>query len=255
MAVLASGSSGNCTLVATERTKILVDAGLSRKETLRRLALIGESADSIQAILVTHEHWDHIGGLARLSQKNQIPVYIAPLTQQALPPETKLFAIENIQPGARFQIGDFTIDPFTIPHDAADPVAFRLSAEGVQIAVCTDLGYIPQNVKEHLRGSHCLIMESNHDVEMLRSGPYPWTVKQRVMGRTGHLSNHTVCEFLSSEDFDRQVRVLVLAHLSQQNNHPEIARLAAVAALESQNATGTKLTLASQTEPTEVFCF
>lgn len=205
--------------------------------------------------MVTHEHWDHIAGLARLSQKNQIPVFLAPLTQAALPPETKLLAIENFRAGARFQIGDITINPFTIPHDAADPVAFRLSAEGVQISVCTDLGYIPQNVKDHLRGSHCLIMESNHDVEMLRTGPYPWTVKQRVMSRTGHLSNHTVCEFLASGEFDREARVLVLAHLSQQNNHPEIARLAAATALEQQNATGTKLVLAAQNAPTEVFQF
>ncbi len=222
---------------------------------MRRLASIGENPDSIQAILITHEHWDHIGGLARLCQRHRIPIYISPLTQAALPPETQLSAVENIQAGARFQIGDLTIDPFTIPHDAADPVAFRLTAEGVQIAVCTDLGYIPQNVKDHLRGSHCLIIESNHDVEMLRNGPYPWMVKQRVMGRTGHLSNHTLGEFLSSDDYDRQARLLVLAHLSQQNNHPEIARLAAASALQSQSATETKLALASQTEPTEVFEF
>jgi phosphoribosyl 1,2-cyclic phosphodiesterase len=167
----------------------------------------------------------------------------------------KVFAIETIQPGARFHIGDITIDPFTIPHDAVDPVAFRLSAEGVNVAVCTDLGYIPQNVKEHLRGSHFLVMESNHDVEMLRSGPYPWTVKQRVMSRTGHLSNNTVCEFLASEDFDHEARVLVLAHLSEHNNHPEIARLAAAAALQTRNATDTKLTLAAQGTPTELFQF
>lgn len=221
---------------------------------MRRLASIGEHPDSIQAILITHEHWDHIGGLALLSAKHRIPVYIAARTQAALPPETKLASVENIQPGVRFQIGDITIDPFTIPHDAADPVAFRLIAEGVRIAVCTDLGYIPQNVKDYLKGTHCLIMESNHDLEMLRNGPYPWSVKQRVMARTGHLSNHTLSDFLTS-DFDRQARLLVLAHLSEQNNHPEIARLAAASALESQNAADTRLALASQSQPTEVFQF
>lgn len=254
MAVLASGSSGNCTFIATERVKILVDAGLSRRETLKRLAAIGERGDDIQAILVTHEHSDHIAGLYQLATKNKIPVYISSLTRRALPPQTLLDAAETIRPGHSFQIGDLEIDPFTIPHDAVDPVAFRIRSAGVQIAVCTDLGYIPQNVKESLRGTHCLIMESNHDPEMLRNGPYPWTLKQRVMSRTGHLSNKTFCDFLT-DDFDREARVLVLAHLSEQNNHPEIARLAAASVLETRSANETRLLVSSQREPTEVFQF
>ena len=252
--MLGSGSSGNCTFLATNQVKILIDAGLSRRETLRRLASIGESADSIQAILVTHEHWDHIAGLARIAAKNQIPVYISSLTRESLPPQTQLPAVETIQAGSRFQIGDLTIEPFTIPHDAVDPVAFRLTCAGVQVAVCTDLGYIPQNVKESLRGTHCLILESNHDLEMLRNGPYPWAVKQRVMSRTGHLSNSALSEFLTA-DFDREARLLILAHLSEQNNHPEIARLAAASALESKSASGVRLAVSSQREPTEVFEF
>jgi phosphoribosyl 1,2-cyclic phosphodiesterase len=254
VAVLASGSSGNCTFVATERTKVLIDAGISRREIVRRLAAIGERPESIQAILVTHEHWDHVAGLARLATQFRIPVFISALTQNALPQQTALPAVETIQAGKGFQIADLTIDPFTIPHDAMDPVAFRLTSAGVRIAVCTDLGYIPQNVKDSLRGSYCLILEANHDLEMLRNGPYPWAVKQRVMGRTGHLSNLALGEFLTS-DFDRQARVLVLAHLSEQNNHPEIARLAASSALESQNAKETRLAVSSQRESTEVFEF
>jgi phosphoribosyl 1,2-cyclic phosphodiesterase len=252
--VLGSGSSGNCTFVASDRIKILIDAGLSRRETLRRLASIGESADGIHAILITHEHWDHIAGLARIASKHGIPVYISSLTQNSLPPKMDLSAVETIQAGSRFQIGDLTIEPFTIPHDAVDPVAFRITCAGVQVAVCTDLGYIPENVKQYLRGTHCLVMESNHDVEMLRNGPYPWTVKQRVMGRTGHLSNTTLVEFLMN-DFDRQAQLMILAHLSEQNNHPEIARLAASSALEMLAAAETRLAVSSQREPTEVFHF
>ena len=255
VALLASGSSGNCTFIATERTKILIDAGLSGRETQRRLAGIGEKPESIQAILITHEHWDHIAGLARLAKKYRIPVYITSLTRNALPHDIQLPALETIQAGHRFQIADLAIDSFGIPHDAVDPIAFRVKAEGVQVAVCTDLGYIPQNVKDSLRGTHCLIVESNHDLEMLRNGPYPWTIKQRIMSRVGHLSNAALNEFLTSDDFDREARVIVLAHLSEQNNHPEIARMAASQSLESKTSTATRIAVGSQKEPTEVFSF
>ena len=254
MAVLGSGSSGNSTFLATERVRLLIDAGLSRKETLRRLAVIGERLESLDAILVTHEHSDHINGLARLATERRIPVFLSPLTLAALPPQIKLPAVEPFQPGRLFAIGDITVEPFTIPHDAVDPVAFRFTAEGVRIAIVTDLGYMPQNVRHYLAGCHGLILESNHDLEMLRNGPYPWYVKQRVMGRDGHLSNKALGDFLR-EEFDREARVLVLAHLSQQNNHPEIARMAAAAALEAQSARETKLAVSSQYEPTQVFWF
>ena len=146
MAVLASGSSGNCTFIATERTKILIDAGLSGRETQRRLAGIGEKPESIQAILITHEHWDHIAGLARLAGKYRIPVYITSLTRNALPNDIDLPALETIQAGRRFEISDLTVEPFTIPHDAADPVAYRLKSEGVHVAVCTG-----RNARESIR--------------------------------------------------------------------------------------------------------
>lgn len=254
MAVLGSGSSGNSTFLATERVKLLIDAGLSRKEMLRRLACIGERLDSLDAILITHEHSDHINGLARLASERHTSVYISPMTRAALPPQIKLPAVESFQAGRRFEIGNISVEPFTIPHDAVDPVAFRFTAEGVRLAIVTDLGYMPQNVKHYLRGCHGLILESNHDLEMLRNGPYPWYVKQRVLSRAGHLSNTALGEFLRGE-FDREARVLVLAHLSQQNNHPEIARMEAAAALEAQSARETKLAVSSQTEPTEVFWF
>ncbi|MCH8266511.1 MAG: MBL fold metallo-hydrolase [Acidobacteria bacterium] len=254
MAVLGSGSSGNCTFLATERVKVLIDAGLSGRDTLRRLASIGEKPESLQAILVTHEHSDHISGLARLASHYKIPVYVSSPTQAVLPPRVKLPAVETIQAGKQFEIGDLTIDPFTIPHDAVDPVAFRLTAGGIRVAVVTDLGYIPENVKYYLRGCHCLVLEANHDLEMLRNGPYPWFVKQRVMSRDGHLSNHALSNFLSN-DFDGTAQVLVLAHLSECNNHPEIARMAATSALEAQNGRETRLAVSSQQQPTEMFRF
>lgn len=254
MAVLGSGSSGNSTFIATERTRLLIDAGFSGRETLRRLSRIGESLESLDAVLVTHEHSDHVNGLARVANLSKAPVFLSALTRQALPPQVKLPAVETLRPGVRFEIGDISIDPFTIPHDAVDPVAFRFSSQGVQVALVTDLGYMPQNVKHYLAGCHGLILESNHDIEMLRSGPYPWYVKQRVMSREGHLSNTALGEFLR-EEFDREARVLVLAHLSEQNNHPEIARVEAASALEQLDARATKLAVSSQTEPTEVFWF
>lgn len=254
--MLGSGSSGNCTFLATDQVKILVDTGFSHRETLRRLASIGEKPDSIQAILITHEHSDHISGLGRFAKQYRIPVYVSSLTRSAFPPQTELPAVETIQAGKPFQIADLTVEPFTIPHDAVDPIAFRLSSDGIRIALVTDLGYLPENVKDYLRGCHCLIVESNHDLEMLRNGPYPWYVKQRVMARTGHLSNSALAEFLR-RDFDGQAQLLVLAHLSQQNNHPQIARLEASSALESRPAwrDQPRLVVSSQEAPTEVFYF
>jgi phosphoribosyl 1,2-cyclic phosphodiesterase len=144
---------------------------------------------------------------------------------------------EYIRAGQRFAVGDIEIAAFSIPHDAADPVAYTFRAAGRKLALVTDLGYLPALVKHHLRESNCLILESNHDLEMLKVGPYPWHVKQRVMSRTGHLSNHTVSEFLADpESFDDCARYLVLAHLSEQNNTPELARISAEEALNRRPA-------------------
>ena len=217
------------------------------------MASIGEHPESLSAILITHEHSDHIGGLARLAKKHRIPVYISALTRAALPPKMELPGVETISPGRRFEIADLIIEPFTIPHDAVDPVAFRFTAEGLRVAVATDLGYLPENVKDSLRGCHCLVIESNHDIEMLRNGPYPWYVKERVWSRTGHLSNKALGDFLRAE-YDGLAQVMVLAHLSEQNNHPQIARLEATASLELR-ASAPQLVVSSQNEPTELFQF
>ncbi len=248
-----------------------MDAGLSRRETFRRLESIGESPDALDAILISHEHADHIAGVVSLAgvrtdhserrahkQRKKIPVYLSALTRQAIPLESEVeLTLEGFRPGQRFAIQDLEVEPFTIPHDAVDPVAFCFSANGIRVGVCTDLGYMPDSVKVHLRGCHCLVLESNHDLDMLKVGPYPWAVKQRVMSRTGHLSNHAVSEFLL-QDYDGQAHVLVLAHLSEENNHPEIARLSAAMALESRRgrrSDQTRLVVSSQRSPTELFRF
>lgn len=234
---------------------MLVDAGLSRRETFRRLKSVGEEPERLDAILISHEHSDHIGGMASLASKLKIPIYISPLTRNAVPLEdVEPPAFEFFEPGHKFSIKDVEVEPFTIPHDAADPVAFCITAEGIRIGVCTDLGYIPDSVKMHLSGCHCLVLESNHDLDMLKVGPYPWSVKQRVMSRTGHLSNNAVADFLTN-DWDRSAHILVLAHLSENNNHPEIARMSAAMALEARCAAETRLVISSQSTPSELFHF
>src|SRR6266852_1385168 len=256
VSVLASGSRGNCALVASSTTRILVDAGLSGRETFKRLKALGERREDISAILITHEHSDHVSGLQRLAKKLDVPVFMTAPTRHAWSRAVRdaegavpeLPKSEQFSAGRGFRVGDIEVMPFTIPHDAADPVGFTFRAEGVKIGFATDLGYMPVSVRDHLRGCSVLVMESNHDVEMLRSGPYPWSVKQRVMSRVGHLSNESLAEFFSN-DYDGVAEYLILAHLSEQNNHPEIARAAAEQALGGrQGLWRNRVLLATQAE-------
>jgi len=251
--VLGSGSRGNSTLIATEKARILVDAGFSRRETYARLDSIGEECGGFDAILVSHEHIDHVKGLETLATDSKAPIYISAITRDTIAWNGRAKTFEVFTPGEAFTVGDIEISPFTIPHDAADPVAFRIDTQGIRIGVVTDLGYIPEHVKHHVSGCHCLIFESNHDLDMLKIGPYPWHVKQRVMSRHGHLSNLATAKFLR-DDFDGAAQVLVLAHLSENNNHPEIVRMSAEEALSSRRER-MQLHLASQTVPSPVFRF
>ncbi len=253
LTVLASGSRGNCSVLAGGRTRLLVDAGLSCRETLRRLRLAGESEESFDGILISHEHSDHTSGAARLSRQLGVPVFMSRATYEAWArySENGLERVEFFEPGCRFEVGDISVLPFTIPHDAADPVGFSFRVEGMRVGIVTDLGYIPPSVMDHIRGSNLLMIESNHDLEMLRFGPYPWMVKQRVMSRVGHLSNAALADFLLT-DYDGSAAFLVLAHLSEQNNHPELARQAAQGALGQRTGLfSNRLLLASQGEPLE----
>jgi phosphoribosyl 1,2-cyclic phosphodiesterase len=253
--VLASGSSGNSSLVATNTTRLLIDAGLGVRDLMQRLASTGESLDRLDAILITHEHSDHISGLCRLLRKlrRPIPVYVTQRTAPVIDWETCEPAIERFQAGSSFTIGDISIDSFTIPHDAIDPVGYTFRAAGVKIGIATDLGYIPDSIKYHLRSTDVLLLESNHDIEMLKVGPYPWSVKQRVMGRNGHLSNDVVSDFLR-DDFAASTASLILGHLSEHNNHPELVRMSAASALERRGLS-TRLHIAEQNQPSEVFTF
>jgi phosphoribosyl 1,2-cyclic phosphodiesterase len=308
--VLASGSKGNATVLSGGRTRILVDCGLSCRELFRRMRLMGEEPETLDAILITHEHSDHVGGVAVTARKLGIPVYFTEGTHRAwmrwISPQrqmtyaqwleqirkqaaerqaeadvagleseanesdlvegrevetsepvepakakdpTWLPAVEYFQAGEPFEIGDISISSFTIPHDAADPVGFVFRAEGVRIGFATDLGYIPPNVKAQLKGLDLLLLESNHDLEMLRDGPYPWAVKQRVMSRVGHLSNEAAAEFLEN-GYDGQAAYVILAHLSESNNLPDLARVTAERALIGRaSLLATRLLLAEQNEP------
>ena len=337
--VLASGSKGNSTIVSGGRTRILVDAGLSCRELFRRMRLAEEVPETLDAIVITHEHQDHVNGLAVTARKLGIPVYFTESTHRAWmrwltprrqmtyaqwleqcrkqaaereaepeattletqaeesdpeeaveiqiecqtngaeatqpsdaepdptentgptkPPTMKedptwLPAVEYFRAGESFSIGDITFSPFTIPHDAADPVGFVLSSEGVRMGFATDLGYIPPNVKEQLRDLDLLLLESNHDLEMLRDGPYPWSVKQRVLSRVGHLSNDATADFLSTA-YDGQAAYVILAHLSENNNLPELARVAAERALLGRaSLLANRLLLAEQHQPLSAIRF
>ena len=329
MTVLASGSKGNSTVISSGRTRILVDAGLSCRELLRRMAQAGEDSSTLSAILITHEHIDHVAGLGVMARKLKVPVFITEPTHRAWvqmlrprstmtyakwleqvqrekesraaavaseynpaadassvahlatvasaphsalnqpigieaaadPAEddsgttqraakksdpTHLPAVEYFRAGTDFSIGDIAITAFTIPHDAADPCGFVFESAGIRMAMATDLGYMPPNVKAALRRIDAMLLESNHDLEMLRDGPYPWSVKQRVMSRVGHLSNDATAEFLTN-DYDGSAEYIVLGHLSESNNVPELARMSAEQAL-GRRATllGNRLVLASQ---------
>src|ERR1700730_874884 len=263
VSVLASGSRGNTAIVESSSVRILVDAGISCRETFKRLKSLGRNPRDISAILITHEHSDHVYGLATLAKKLNVPVFMTGATHQAwaralrddsgeLP---KMAKLELFSAGRSFQIGDITVTPFTIPHDAADPVGFTFRAEGTKIGIATDLGYMPPSVRDQLRGCDVLMIESNHDLEMLRVGPYPWSVKQRVMSRVGHLSNEKLAKFLCTE-YDGNASYLVLAHLSELNNHPEIARGTAEKALGlRQTLLYNRVKLARQSEAMEAIRF
>jgi phosphoribosyl 1,2-cyclic phosphodiesterase len=233
----------------------LVDAGLSRRETVARLAAIGETIDDLDGILVSHEHTDHVSGIwtvaKRRDKRPHVPVYVTEPTYSTLAKPTYEPAVETFCAGTKLVIGDIEVETYTTPHDAIDPIGFCFYTQGLKAGLVTDLGYMPDSIRFHLRDTDFLILESNHDVEMLKVGPYPWQVKQRVMGRKGHLSNDVASDFIRL-DLAATTRTLVLGHLSEQNNHPELARLAAAQALAGRGLP-TSLVVALPKKQTEVF--
>lgn len=241
--VLASGSRGNATYVSDGRTAILIDAGLSGIEIQRRMAARGLNPADLDAILVSHEHADHIHGVGVLSRRFELTVHISDRTLQASGAAMgQLSAIVPFACGRTFAIGGLTIHPFSISHDAEDPAGFTISTGGVKIGLATDLGIVTKMVSTHLRCCDILILEANHDARMLVDGPYPWHLKQRIRGRSGHLSNDDAACLLETLRHERLMHV-VLAHLSEENNTPGKAMETVEAAL---NGTRIELQVASQ---------
>lgn len=252
VSVLGSGSRGNATFIKTSRVRLLLDAGMSRTEISTRLEAIGEDPDGIDAVLVTHEHTDHSGGLKMLLKDLPIDAFLTAGTMRAIQADQYELSgskIHPVTPGTPFTVGDVEVFPYRVPHDALEPVAYTITCAGVKIAQLTDIGYLPDWVADRLRGSHLLILESNHDLEMLRIGPYPWSLKQRLMGRYGHLSNTAVSRFIRDQ-YDGMAEHLLLAHLSSKNNHPELARQEAARALRYRGFNQATLSVTSQDEPT-----
>lgn len=267
LTVLGSGSTGNAILIVAGGTHVLVDAGLSAREIARRLMLVGCDPARLDGVILTHEHGDHAGGLRVLLKNLRCPVYITGETREAYvserrgvssdEPRKRLEAlrerVETISSSRDFCIGQLDFHPFTVPHDAADHFGLNVAYAGVRIGVVLDCGHITTLVRERLKGCAAIIIESNHDPDMLKACPvYPWELKQRILSRTGHLSNEAVAEWLR-DDFDGTASHIVLAHLSQRANNPHLARISAEMALRARNSIfqpQTEIVISSAKEPT-----
>lgn len=249
--VLGSGSTGNAVLISSEKTNVLVDAGMSAREILRRLGEVGVDHEQLDGVLITHEHGDHAGGLRVLMSSVKCPVFISGPTcnayfdtrsggtngdseaskrQKALNERTV-----EITSNHDFRIGDIDFEPFSVPHDAADNFGFVAKRDGVRVATLMDFGYFTELIKEKLRGCDAIVVESNHSRDMLRAcSVYSWDLKQRIMSRTGHLSNEDLADWLQM-DFDGNARHVVLAHLSQRANDQHLAKITAETALKMRS--------------------
>jgi len=250
--LLASGSRGNSLFVEAGGTKILVDAGLSAREIVARLASIEVSASEIDGIIISHEHNDHIRGVGALARKFDLPVLISyPASREAAGHLHSVRLVE-FESGCSFQFRELLIDPFPITHDTADPVGLVFESREGKVGVATDLGLVTRLVKEKLKGCRALVLESNHDEEMLVNGPYPWHLKQRIKSRHGHLSNAEAAE-LFAEVMGPDLEMLFLAHLSEVNNHPEVALEAFRKPLTGCTACAPRVVVGSQRQVSEVF--
>jgi phosphoribosyl 1,2-cyclic phosphodiesterase len=217
---LASGSKGNCLYLESGDTCVLIDAGLSLRETVLRMEGGGIDASGVHAVLVSHEHIDHIRSAGSFARKFKVPVLASHLVRQKMEKQFKNCRVIEFESGSELTFRDIRIDPFPITHDACDPVGFVLESREGRCASATDLGIATRLVREKLRGCRALNLESNHDVEMLMNGPYPWELKQRIKSRHGHLSNAESLELLF-ELAHEGLEALVMAHLSEVNNHPD----------------------------------
>lgn len=233
--VLASGSTGNAAVVSTDEAKVLVDVGLSSKKIEELMKQRGVSGEELDAIFITHEHSDHIKGLGAFARKYGLPVYANEKTWGAMHkligelPDGQRKVLET---DAVMEIADLRIESYAISHDAAEPVGYCFQADGVKLSLATDMGYMSDKVARKLQGSDVLVLESNHDIEMLRMGRYPWNVKRRILGDTGHLSNEAAGEALCRL-LNGSIRRVYLAHLSQHHNLMDLAKLTVNTVLEN----------------------
>ncbi|MFW6007307.1 MAG: MBL fold metallo-hydrolase [Halanaerobiales bacterium] len=256
VSVLASGSSGNSILVSTDDRTILIDAGLSGKKIIERLKKCGIKENLLDAILVTHEHSDHIKGVGILSRKLDIPIYANELTWKES--ESCLGEIKKKNQKIfknEFMIGNLGIIPFNISHDAEDPVGYLINYNDKKIGIATDMGYVTRKVKSRLKGLDFLILEANHDLEMLMTGSYPYYLKQRIKGDKGHLSNDATADLIPDLIGNKSLHIL-LAHLSKDNNRKELAYITIKNILEDQNLEIGKdlyLDFAYREKPTPVY--
>lgn len=267
--VLGSGSTGNALLITAGGTRVLVDAGLSARETVRRLALMGENVAQLDGIVITHEHSDHASGLRVLLSGVRCPVFLTGPTHDAYirerssktgqdEPRKRAAALAGrtveIASGQEFRIGAIDFHPFSIPHDAADNIGLTARHAGVKVAALMDFGHITPLINQHLQDCAAIVMESNHSRDMLRAcAVYSWDLKQRILSETGHLSNEDLADWLR-QDFDGTARHIVLAHLSQRANNPYVAHITAQSALQERPplfAAETELILSHSKEPTK----
>jgi len=250
LTILGSGSGGNCAYVETDETRVLIDAGFSLRQLRQRLATIGRGPENLSGILVTHEHSDHVQGLGALNEKLHIPIYCNRPTHEAV--EYQLQArlpCRLFETGASFEVGDIMVETFTVPHDAQDPVGFLLRTSAGNIGFLTDLGHTTRLVLERVRPAHVLVLEANHDVKMLQECPRrPWSLKQRILGRHGHLSNEAAAD-ATEQIMSADLRYLYLGHLSRECNRPELAHRVVNERLQKIGATHVRLELTYQTHP------
>jgi phosphoribosyl 1,2-cyclic phosphodiesterase len=242
---LASGSKGNCLYLETGETRVLIDVGLSLRETLVRMEAVGIDASGVHAVLVSHEHIDHIRSAGAFSRKFKVPVIASHMVRTKAEKYLTKTRVIEFEAGRALDFRDCVIDPFPITHDACDPVGFVLESREGRCGSATDLGIVTRLVTEKLRGCRALNLESNHDVEMLMNGPYPWELKQRIKSRHGHLSNEESLNLLH-ELAHSGLEVLVMAHLSEVNNHPSHVVRTTTAFLADQNICAPRIVIGDQ---------
>ena len=257
---IASGSSGNCIYVGNEDTHILIDAGISGKRIEEGLNTIGLTTRDMDAVFVTHEHIDHIGGLGVIARKYGLPIYGTQGTLDEIRRTKSVGKIEedlyrSFHKKDRIQVKEFLIEPVSVSHDAADPVAYRVTDGKKKIGVVTDLGYYDEGIVEHLQGMDAILLEANHDVHMLQTGSYPYPLKQRILGNSGHLSNENAGRLLCRLLHDNLSDIL-LGHLSNENNLPELAfeavRLEIIMGDTTYDPEDFKIQVARRSQPTQV---